>query len=257
MTAAAKDDAPWTALVAELDAWAKMGRRAKLWWRDDDATSPGPRLDRLISLAPEVPVALAVIPEETGTALANRLASEAAVIVLQHGFAHVNHAEPTAKKSEYGPDRPVDVMTAEIGRGRERLGSLFDAQLSPVFVPPWNRIDADLAARLGEIDIAAVSTFGSAAGDERPPRLNTHVDLIDWRGARDFVGAAAAIVGLVSHVAAGRDGGAHAEEATGLLTHHRDHDPNTWNFLERLFEATKMHRAAEWLDIGALLESHR
>ena len=37
--------AEWGDLARELDAWAADGRRATLWWRDDDAAHAGPELD--------------------------------------------------------------------------------------------------------------------------------------------------------------------------------------------------------------------
>src|SRR4029450_2060394 len=54
----------WPDLDAELDAWAKAGRRAPLWWRDDDAARTTPALERLLALHARhgVPLALAVIP---------------------------------------------------------------------------------------------------------------------------------------------------------------------------------------------------
>lgn len=29
----------WSALAAELEAWGAAGMKARLWWRDDDATA--------------------------------------------------------------------------------------------------------------------------------------------------------------------------------------------------------------------------
>ena len=54
----------WSQLSEELRRWSEEGRRAGLWWRDDDAKKNGPKLARLISLAKtsRVPLAVAVIP---------------------------------------------------------------------------------------------------------------------------------------------------------------------------------------------------
>ena len=35
-------------LSAELDAWISAGEKAKIWWRDDDASYPSNKLDKLI-----------------------------------------------------------------------------------------------------------------------------------------------------------------------------------------------------------------
>ena len=49
----------WAALKSEFDAWAQEGRQATLWWRDDDATAPGPKLDTLLEITGETPICLA------------------------------------------------------------------------------------------------------------------------------------------------------------------------------------------------------
>ena len=36
-------------LSRELARWRAAGRRARLWWRDDDARAPGPELERLLA----------------------------------------------------------------------------------------------------------------------------------------------------------------------------------------------------------------
>ena len=48
----------------ELEAWAAAGKRATLWWRDDDAAEDSPALEKLLTLAEKEAVALviAVIP---------------------------------------------------------------------------------------------------------------------------------------------------------------------------------------------------
>ena len=66
----------WSDLTQELDAWTADGRRATLWWRDDDAAEPDAALERLLALAAThgLPLALAVIPARATRALAQRLA---------------------------------------------------------------------------------------------------------------------------------------------------------------------------------------
>ncbi len=86
--------ADWTDLDNELAAWAGAGQVATLWWRDDDAKSVTPELDKLLELRKQVgaPLALAVIPAGAHDPLARRLASLAEITVLQHVYAHQNHA---------------------------------------------------------------------------------------------------------------------------------------------------------------------
>src|SRR5207302_676611 len=71
---------------------------ATLWWRDDDAVAPTARLSRLLSIASGVPVSLAVIPADAEPELARWLshyllsAPKASVVVLQHGWRHLNRS---------------------------------------------------------------------------------------------------------------------------------------------------------------------
>src|SRR5215470_6504094 len=84
----------WSDFTAELDRWAAAGLPATFWWRDDDAVDVSPALERLLDLSRDraAPLALAVIPATARPALAVRLAPEVAATVMQHGFAHRNHA---------------------------------------------------------------------------------------------------------------------------------------------------------------------
>src|SRR5207248_3249592 len=99
----------WQALDDEVARWRDAGRDVQLWWRDDDAADTGAALDCLLDLHRQaaVPLALAVVPARATQALADRLADAPAIDVLQHGYAHANHALPPDKKSELGPHRPA------------------------------------------------------------------------------------------------------------------------------------------------------
>lgn len=200
----------WTTLTAELDRWAEVGRTASFWWRDDDAVAETPALDSLLDLSERhlVPLALAVIPDGVETGLAERLARSAApVIVLQHGFAHRNHAPAGEKSVELGDHRAVEAVTEELALGRDRLAALFGDRFVPIMVPPWNRIGAGVEAALPGLGFGGLSTFGPrpAAG---LGYLNTHVDIIDWRGDRGFAGEEACLDATVAHLSSGAPGAA-------------------------------------------------
>ncbi len=246
----------WTALAAELNAWAAEGLQATLWWRDDDATRPGPMLDRLLALTRDIPLNLAIIPAGAQASLARRLQEHAreggVVSALQHGYAHANHAPAGEKRAEYGPHRPVAEMIAELAMGRERMEALFGALFNPVLTPPWNRIAGDLVALLPEAGLDGLSRYGARGPGEAPHvvnthEVNTHVDIIDWRGGRGFVGETAALGLLTGHLAARRAGAADFAEPTGILTHHRDHDAGCRDFLAGLIAALRDHPAAQWI----------
>ena len=95
---------PWAEIRTELDVWSAKKRDALFWWRDDDATDATPALDRLLGLhrAAKVPLALAIVPANATPALADRLAQTPGVDLLQHGYAHTNHASASDKKMELG-----------------------------------------------------------------------------------------------------------------------------------------------------------
>lgn len=241
----------WTDLAEELRRWTVEGRRATLWWRDDDAGPVGPAIARLLALSRHcgVPLSLAVIPERTGTELVELLETEDCA-VLQHGLSHHNHAPEEDKKAEFGAHRPVHEMLADVAIGFEALRLLFGDRHLPVFVPPWNRIANNLVPRLPSARIAALSAFKPRA-TARPAhgvlQVNCHVDPVAWHDGRKFVGTEAALTILVDHLRQRRRRSVDSDEATGILTHHQIHDEGMWSFLERLFEITRNHDSAHWL----------
>ncbi len=247
---------PWAVLAGELDAWAAAGRPATLWWRDDDAGDTGPALGRLLDLRARhgVPVALAVIPARATAALGGRLATEPlTVTVLQHGWSHADTDPDAARQTELSDAWPAAAADHWLRTGWDRLRGLFGARALPVMVPPWNRIDPGIAARLPALGCTAVSGLGARRSDEPgPPRLNVHADLMDWSVHR-FRGEAPVLAVLAAHLADRRAGRADPAEPTGLMTHHLNHDEDCWAFLDRLFALTRSHPAATWLDTQAAL----
>ena len=251
----------WRRLDAELDAWRANGRRAGLWCRDDDACRDSPALRRLLGIArdTEVPVALAVIPALVEPSLADAIGQTPIASVVQHGYAHRNHAPPGARNWELGTHRPVAQSVAELATGRVGLERSFGPRFTPVLVPPWNRIDPHVIERLPEAGFFGLSTFGPRAALHPILGLvqcNAQVDLIAWRRDRAFIGAEAAIDRLVAHLRSRREGAVDAAEATGILTHHLDLDAAAWQFLADLFARTRRHGGAKWLDVDAVFVRH-
>jgi hypothetical protein len=228
----------WQALDEEAARWGEGGRTAEVWWGDDDAADSGPALDRILELHRETraPLSLAVVPALATKALADRLGTEPGVDLLQHGYAHLNHASPGEKKAELGPHRPAMIVLGELGTGWLALERLFGDRARSVMVPPWNRIAPGLVPALPEIGFGGLSTFGPRRR-ARPVsgllQINTHVDLIDWKGRRGFVGEAAALGALVAALAHARTV---AAEPVGLLSHHLAMDGGAWDFLRSLWE---------------------
>ena len=247
----------WRRLDAELDAWRANGRRASLWCRDDDACRDSPALRRLLGIArdTEVPVALAVIPALVEPSLADAIGHTPIASVVQHGYAHRNHAPPGARNWELGKERPAAQSVAELATGRAGLESSFGPRFKCVLVPPWNRIDPLVVEQLPDAGFVGLSTFGPRMASRPMPDLlqcNAHVDLIAWRRDRAFIGAEAAIDRLVLHLKSRREGTVDSTEPTGILAHHLDLDAAAWQFLAALFAHTRDHGAATWLDVGAV-----
>ncbi|MBY6264023.1 hypothetical protein EI613_19170 [Azospirillum sp. 412522] len=245
----------WTAVNEELARWTHLGRRCPLWLRDDDAVAASAQLDRLLKRCAQadIPLGLAVIPADAEPSLAEVLAGHAFVTPLVHGWSHTDHAAPGRKKCEFGPERPPEVRQSEAERGLSTLRGLFGDQLLPLFVPPWNRMAPDMPARLSASGYRAVSAFGpSPAPCDGIAWINTHLDLIDWRGSRSAIPLDALLDLLCRELRDRREGRRNPAEPIGLLTHHRVHDAAIWDLLDRLLDRLADHPALEWPAIGKL-----
>ena len=239
----------WRAFDTEVARWRDCGRPVEFWWRDDDAVRPAPELARLLDLAAQtgVPLALAVVPDVAVPELFAELGR--GVSVLQHGVDHVNRAAAGGKKTEFPPGEPIDAALERLASGRARLESLGGARSIAVLAPPWNRLPEALVRRLADAGLHGLSTYGARSGAAPAPgisQVNTHVDIIAWRSGRGFVGEDEALGMAVSHLAARRTGAVESAEPTGWLTHHACHDQAAWKFLARLFEATRRAPGVHW-----------
>ena len=246
---------PWQALDAELALWGTEGRRATFWCRDDDAARDSPALERLLEIAEQasVPIALAVIPATLEQSLVEAVARSRFATVVQHGYAHRNHALPDERKMELGLHRDAERTLTELVQGADILRRGFAHRFVAVLVPPWNRIAAPIVAKLPAAGFLGLSTLGPRRAQSPVQGLmqcNTHVDVIAWRRDRAFIGVDAAIDRVLAHLRARREGGADPDEATGVLTHHLDMSSAGWDFLIELVARTREHGAV-WIDVCA------
>ncbi len=244
----------WDDLARELDAWAAAGRTASFWWRDDDATQTTQALDRLLALRAKAkaPLAIAVIPGRAQPDLAERLAREADVAVLQHGWLHLNHAPPGAPKAELGAHRPSAFVLGELSRGQLALDRLFGRAWLKVLVPPHNRIAPEVARGLPLAGYCGLSTYNARQSEIRGLiQVNAHIDIMNWT-TRAFAGVENALTLALRHLGAKRTGSADADEPTGLLTHHLAHDGPAWDFTAAFLARVGAHPAARWSAVPAL-----
>lgn len=236
------------AVHAALDDAAACGRTVSFFWRDDDAITATPALDRLLDLAGrhDVPILIAAIPAGIQPALGRRLEGAVGVSVAVHGLAHHNHAPAGEKPAEFGPHRPLDALRNDAADGlriaRERLP---EAARLPIFVPPWNRLAPALAAALPELGYRGLSSVpGPAVSGLR--RLDATLDPIDWRGTRSLGDPKALLRRLAADIATGRP--------IGLLTHHLAHDAAIWSFLEELLRVLVKNPAVQSVDFRRLCD---
>jgi hypothetical protein len=202
-----------------------------------------------------------VIPGRLHPSLAARLNQNPEVAVLQHGFAHRNQAPEGSRKSEFPDERDLDAIKGDLTAGFRKLSEAFAPQFLPVLTPPWNRIGGRTVAILQSIGFIGLTRYlpRSVSQIHGVNLVNTHVDVIDWRGSngpiRGFLGESACLELFVGHLRARRLGAADTHEPTGVLSHHLVHDPATWRFLEKLRGFLANQAAGRLLDPSAVFKS--
>lgn len=247
----------WIDFTEELDAWQAMERTATFWWRDDDSVKKDPAIDSLLALRRrlKVPLAVCAVPALTDSLFADLVLAESDVRVLQHGYAHHSHAPAGEKKCEFPGNRTKQAVCEELDAGARLLGDFFGMRRLPVLVPPWNRIHGDWIRELPGLGYRGLSLFEPRSAAYAAPGLrlvNTHIDIIDWRGNRGYVGLKSALGQAMSHLRGRRHRDVDADEPTGLLTHHLAHDEACWEFVQEFIGCTVTHPAACWLSADDL-----
>ncbi len=250
-------DDPWRALEAELDLWQAAGERATLWWRDDDAAELSPALHSLLALSrrQSTPLALAVIPAKMDPGLSTAVLACAGVQVVQHGYGHENYAPRGAGATEFGLHRGLEPALDDLAEGFGQLEAAFGARFTPMLVPPWNRIDAQIVEWLPAQGYRMLSTFGPRS--EAVPVaglsvVNAHCDPLTWKNGARFAGLARSLDDIVTHLRMRRVGQADKTEPTGLLSHHLDFDAAAWAFLDELLARLAHHPAVRFVAVDRL-----
>ncbi len=218
--------ADWAALATKLKELRRNNIGLRIWWRDDDAIQMTNALEQLQALSQKlgVPAHLAVIPALVKEPLPGPL--------LVHGWAHENNAATGTKKTELTDH---DGVRGKLEEALRRVMNL-SAEASPVLVPPWNRIDDTVVRHLHTIGYRGLSTFKPRrAGTQHGLRVvNTHIDPIDWRGARSLIAEDELLAQVVGLLESCLQNPVTAAEPLGYLTHHLVHDQAIWAFSERL-----------------------
>lgn len=249
-------------LTTELKKWADQGKTATFWWRDDDLQQPSPKLDKLLLISEryQAPLALATIPEGVSPVLAETLFGLERVSVLQHGVKHQNYAPASERKMELGWHRAGEQILSEIRSSRRNLQQLFPEHFVPVMVPPWNRIDARVVNLLADTGLCGLSTLGPRTQSHPATglkQINVHVDIIDWKNNRCFVGEEACVDQIIKHLQAKRNGQADPDEPTGIMSHHLVHNADCWQFLDNIFNALSTQTNTLMLDAASSFMTNR
>ncbi len=238
-------------LATLVEALDRRTAPALLWWRDDDAGRADPRLDRLLALAraQDAPVALAVVPAWLEAPATAAIRATAQASVLQHGWAHADHAAAGERRIELGGTADRGRLARDLQAGAARLADAFGGRVLPVLVPPWNRIALDVVGSLPALGFRALSVWDE--GDLGPmpaglARLDVHVDPIDWRGGGRWLGLGAIAARLLARLSL-RAG------PIGLVTHHRVQDEPAWRDLEALLAVLRGHPNVRLMPAASLL----
>jgi len=218
-------------------ALAAAGRQDPIpvFFRADDVAVPGKRFSKLVDLFSryQVPLSMSVVPTwltESRWKSIERLCNKNFKLwcFYQHGWRHMNH-EPSGKKQEFGPARPMAEIEHDLVRGRERLMSLMRDAFFPAFTPPWNRCSKAALTVLRTTGCKAISRSQRASppAPAGMPDFQVNVDL----HTRKEQTAALGWKNLYAELATSIEDG-----FCGIMIHHQRMNENGLTFLDGLLE---------------------
>ena len=189
-----------------------------------------------------------MIPALVGRSLADALrrrVDAGGVRLHQHGLAHVNH-EATGRKHEFGPSRDLSRQSTDVATGRRLLLDWFgEADVDPVFTPPWNRCTTDTGTALLAHDLRVLSRDHTAPPLRLPGLPEVPVTL-DWFGHRKGVRWTPAELAtrLADQVRAGHP--------IGVMLHHAVTDADELARVDELLGLSARHPAVRITSIVEL-----
>ena len=232
----------WKKLSDELKKWEGINRTPIFWLRDDDITKGNSNIFRLINLCEsnDTSLYLAAIPAEIDLKLVNKIKDYSKVYFFQHGYTHRNHSPGKISKSEFSSIREIDTMNSEIQKGFKILSDCCGEKFLPVFVPPWNRMTEKLFPFLPKLGLKAYS--GKKTSFTKIKEIfirDAHVDIINWKNNRKFIGEIIAIKEIVNQLVSTRKNQSVTTMPTCILTHHKVMGDDSFLFLETLIKKSK------------------
>jgi hypothetical protein len=268
----------WEDVSLELGCWAARGLKARFWVRDDDACEMSAPLARLNELAVrhDITIGLAVIPAKVRPSLVKFMADEGPRFhPMCHGWRHTNHSPAGRKPAEFGGERPISASITDARFAFHAFRKYF-AGYDAVFVPPFGQISGAMTRALPGLGFAGVSAgpgwlerklshlpslairIPTARMVRRSgmPRLDVHVDPIDWQ-RRTAHSADTICKAIVRSLRPRRMGLLASEIPVGLVTHHLAHDDRIWTACNDALDVLRNHPAVEFLHVGQFFGSAR
>ncbi len=241
-------------LSEELRKWKALGRVPKIWWRDDDAITHTENLEILFGMAEKfgVNLALSVIPERCNASLVRSIQNSSGICAWQHGWSHADHGG----NSEFGDSRAISESIRDALMGKSRMDEMFGEDgWNPVFVPPWSSISGEFKGVLPSLGFWGASTCSKSISQPGVKEINVDIDILDWKNwpTVRFVGVRSCLRSLTETMLLRRSKNL-LDLPIGLMTHHTQHDENTWKGLEEFLRFLVVDLRAEFLDVRNLLK---
>jgi peptidoglycan/xylan/chitin deacetylase (PgdA/CDA1 family) len=238
-------------LSKSLDAWKADNIRPKIFIRDDDAEHDQPSLQSLVSLSRRfsIPMLMAAVPEYCDRSLAQAVDSSELITVAVHGYSHRNYALPGRERCELCSDRPLDVIMEELKAGRDKLLDIFDGRISNLLVPPWNNIDDGVAEAALDLGFKGISVHGWERMTDPMPRVNTHVDLVNWAAGCVGLGQREIQDSIADQLDVARRLGF---KFIGIVSHHRYFSNDDWENFSSIILTLNEH-GVDWVEADHLL----
>lgn len=104
--------------------------------------------------------------------------------VHQHGYAHANYSS-SERKYEFGGARSADEQMEDIQAGRDILVTAFGSLLSPVFTPPYGRLNMVTLKCLKVLGFSCISTFFGYPSNPVLPDLAPDIDGFWWNPKKE------------------------------------------------------------------------
>lgn len=235
---------------AEFNQVLAEAGEVKFWWRDDDVRASKPkfcksnfkfdsRLKNTLSLLQKYHISgvFAVIPDkfpENGAEQISLLKKYNACVAI-HGLKHINLAQSGAK-NEFPDGQDNQESLEKILNYKIIFEKIFGNVFLPVFIPPYNSINADLEQKLLDNGFRFVSKR-NLEDDSQPYHVD--IDFMNWqtykmRREQDII---TEIILLIKK----------GQMVIGFNNHHRCINIFNRLFFRKLFKTIAKHNNLQWI----------